>query len=160
MAAVLSSVTSSTRCRVVNRPAISTAGKVERLLLARCGGDNGIDLRVRPPMLKEHRIMAPILASGVDIRKEKGWSGVAAAPSPSLATDEVEIPQVYENAYRLPENEHGVHAVDRIGEQRQAPAEGEEPEGHGKHALLASLGGDPLDDEPHGEEGLRQQPDR
>src|SRR5215472_11885187 len=92
--------------------------------------------------------------------RRKGRSGVAAAPSPSLATDEVEVPQVYENPHRLPENEHGVHAIHRIGEQRQPTAEGEEPERHGKHALLASLGGDPLDDEPHGEESLRQQPDQ
>src|SRR5215475_5154853 len=92
--------------------------------------------------------------------RRKGRSGVAAAPSPSLATDEVEVPQVYENARRFPEDEHGVQAMDRIGEQRQPTTEGEEPERHGKHALLASLGGDPLDDEARGKEGLRQQPDR
>jgi len=51
-------------------------------------------------------------------------------------------------------------AVEGVGEQRKATKDRKEPERYRDHALLPLLRGNPLDEEPHGEEGLAEKPDR
>src|SRR5574341_59138 len=75
------------------------------------------------------------------------------------SVDEVEIAGVDEEPCRLADDEHGVGPVDRVGQERRAPADREEPEGAGHDALPRALGSDPLDEEAGGEERLAEQSD-
>src|SRR6266403_2142692 len=77
-----------------------------------------------------------------------------------LAPDQIQVSRVNENACPLAEDEDGIEAVESIGEERQSPANGEEPERQRDDALFPPLGGDPLDHEAHGKERLPYQPDR
>ena len=78
----------------------------------------------------------------------------------SLVPNKVEVSRVDKDSPRLAENEDGIVAVEGIGEQRQPPTNGEEPERDGDHALFSFLRSDPLDDEAHGKEDLPHKPDR
>src|SRR5262245_9963792 len=74
--------------------------------------------------------------------------------------DEPQIARVHEQAGALTEDEDGIAAVDRVGEQREAAADGEVPERERHHAPPAALGGDPLHEESRREAGLPEQTDR
>src|SRR5499433_1761113 len=76
-----------------------------------------------------------------------------------LAPDEIEVAKVDEETGALPQDEHGVAAVNRVDEQDGAATDGEEPEGDGNDALPPALGGDPLHEEAAEEEALPQESD-
>jgi hypothetical protein len=78
----------------------------------------------------------------------------------SRSLDEVEVAEIYRCADHLGDDEDGISTVDSVGEQRQAAADGEDPERSRDHTLLSTFRGDPLDDETHREAGLGQKPDR
>src|SRR6185503_18945747 len=86
------------------------------------------------------------------------WTPDYAAAAPSGAgagfgedafplADEVEVAEVDEEARALADHEHGVHPVGGVDEEGEPAADREEPEGDRDHALLLSLGGDPLHEE-------------
>src|SRR3972149_1616064 len=54
----------------------------------------------------------------------------------------------------------GAARVRGVEEERQPPADREEPEGDRDDALLLAFGGDPLHEEPHREECLPEEPHR
>src|SRR5713226_4203383 len=108
---------------------------------------------------------APRRTSGHPIRA--AWSGRACcrlgagSGHPTvLAPDQVEGPGIDEDSRPLTEDKDGIQAVEGVGEQRQATKDREEPERYRDHALLPLLRGNPLDEEPHGEEGLAEKPVR
>src|SRR5215831_3983928 len=74
-----------------------------------------------------------------------------------LAADQVEVAEIDEEAGALAEDEDGVLTVDRVDEERQPPADREEPERERDHALAPALGRDPLHEKAHGEECLAQE---
>src|SRR5262245_53811486 len=76
-----------------------------------------------------------------------------------LATDEIEVAKVAQEARALPQDEHRVGALNRVDEQHEATADGEEPEGDGNDALPLALGGDPLHEKAAEEETLPQKSD-
>src|SRR5262250_3260249 len=76
-----------------------------------------------------------------------------------LAPDEIEVAKVDEETGALPQDEHGVAAVNCVDEQNGAATDGEEPEGDGNDALPPALGGDPLHEEAAEEEALPQKSD-
>src|SRR5215831_4377316 len=76
-----------------------------------------------------------------------------------LAPDKIEVAKVDEETRALPQDEHGVAAMNRVDEQDGAATDGEEPEGDGNDALPPALGGDPLHEEAAEEEALPQESD-
>src|SRR5262245_10549870 len=92
------------------------------------------------------------------VRVVMGRSARRARLRARRSVDEVEIAGVDQEPGRLPENEDGVQSVDGVGEQGHAAPHRPVPELDGNHALPRPLGGDPLHDEPRGEEGLPHQP--
>src|SRR5688572_8215956 len=73
--------------------------------------------------------------------------------------DEPQIARVDEEARALADDEDGIAPVDGIGEQGEAAADGEIPEGAWHDAPFALLGRDPLHDEAGGEQRLAEQAD-
>jgi hypothetical protein len=76
-----------------------------------------------------------------------------------LAPNQIEVPEIDQGARSLTNHEDRISAVKGVREQCHTATEGKEPEGDRDHALLPSLRGYPLDDEPHREECLAQKPD-
>jgi 4-amino-4-deoxy-L-arabinose transferase-like glycosyltransferase len=84
------------------------------------------------------------------------WRVRAARPGKHrrvVARDEDQVARVHEEAERLAEDEDGVAAPDRVGEEQRGPAEAQPPERGGHDALPPPLRGDPL----HQEAGREQQ---
>lgn len=73
--------------------------------------------------------------------------------------DEMQIAGVDEKARELTDDEDGVGAIDRVGEQGRASGEAEIPEGDGHDAAATSFAGEPLHEETHREKCLTEQAD-
>src|ERR1700752_2992477 len=97
--------------------------------------------------------MTAPLPAGAGLRAGLGQAAL-------LATDQVEVAQVHEQAGPLAEDEDGVQAVDGVDQQGEAAAAGEEPERDGYRAPLLALGGDPLNEEAPREERLSEEAHR
>src|SRR5579862_6050710 len=76
----------------------------------------------------------------------------------ALAQDEIQITQVDEYAKGLTENEDGILAEERVGQQQHATADGEPPERQRNDAASGSFGSNPLDKKAHREQTLRDEP--
>src|SRR5262249_3082725 len=77
-----------------------------------------------------------------------------------LATDQIQIAAVHEQTCPLAQHEHRVETIDRVDEQREPAADGEEPERVRDDALLLALGRDPLHEKAHREERLAEEAHR
>src|SRR4030095_16223337 len=73
--------------------------------------------------------------------------------------NEVEIARVHEEPGGLADHEHRIPPVDRVGQERQAAAQGEIPEVSRDDALALALGRNPLDEKARREEGLAEKAD-
>src|SRR5512139_796869 len=82
----------------------------------------------------------------------------AVRPVPLLPADEVEVPEIDQEAHPLADDEDRVLPDDRVGQEQGAPPDAEIPERHGDDALLVLLGVKPLDEEPHEEKRLAREP--
>src|SRR5262249_86231 len=80
-------------------------------------------------------------------------------PRRRRAVDEPQIARVDDQASALAEDEDRVAAVDRVGEHGDAASDGEIPERARHDAAPATLGRDPLHEEPGREKGLPEQTD-
>ena len=60
----------------------------------------------------------------------------------------------------MADDEDRILAIDGIAQQHQAAADREDPERGRHHAAPGPLGGDPLHDEAHGEQNLRDVADQ
>ena len=69
----------------------------------------------------------------------------------------MQIAQVDEEAEALAGDEDRVAAVKRVGEEKHAAADREEPEGDGDDALARTLGRQPLHEETSAEQDLRDE---
>src|SRR5947209_1877175 len=78
----------------------------------------------------------------------------------AFAQHEIKIAQIDKQAEPLPRDEHRVAAVQRIGKQQYATADREDPERGRDNAAAGALGGDPLHQEAHGKQRLRQKAER
>ena len=64
--------------------------------------------------------------------------------------------QIEQDAERLPGDEDGIASIKRIRQKQCAATDGEQPEGEWNDAAPRALGGNPLHQEPPGEQRLRE----
>src|SRR5437667_8014350 len=90
-------------------------------------------------------VLLPAPARRMASRKAGALSeglGIGRGATTLLTPNQIEVSRVDEDAGPFAEDGDGIQAVESIGQERQPPTNGEEPERYGDYALLSLLGGD------------------
>ena len=132
------------------------------ILNRRCGShsDHGRLVRRR----RNGPVVAPVRL--VDVRPCVPFGGRfdRRAPSPPSGAalrlaDQHQVPRVDDQPHALADDDHRVLPVARVREERQAAQKAEPPERHRDHRVALPFRGDPLHQEPRGEQRLARKAD-